>query len=76
MDDTNLSHDILRGADQIATYLGLGRRAVYHAASSGKLPVFHIGSIVHARKSTLVSWISRQEAGQGANDNFKGEVAA
>lgn len=70
-----LSADILRGADQIADYLGLDRRAVYHAASHGKLPVFHIGSIVHARRSTLVAWIAKQEAGL-ANENSSPKAAA
>lgn len=62
MNDNALATDILRGADAIAAYLGLEKRAVYHAASTGKLPVFHIGSIVHARKSRLMKWIEDQES--------------
>lgn len=61
-DNQPLAADILRGADAIAAYLGLEKRAVYHAASTGKLPVFHIGSIVHARKSRLMAWIEEQES--------------
>lgn len=75
MNDT-ISADILRGADQIAAFLGFERRSVYHAVSNGNLPVFHVGSIVHARRSTLLSWIESQETGVGANDNRKDGAAA
>lgn len=61
-DNESLSADMLRGANEIADFLGLDKRQVYHAASTGKLPVFHIGSIVHARKSTLMGWIQDQES--------------
>lgn len=60
-DNIPLAEDILRGADAIAAHLGLDRRTVYHAASTGQLPVFHIGAIVHARKSRLMAWIEAQE---------------
>ncbi|EBU7498353.1 hypothetical protein DK058_26135, partial [Salmonella enterica subsp. enterica serovar Typhi] len=57
-----LAEDILRGADAIATYMGLPRRAVYHAVAKGQLPAFRIGETVCARKSTLRGWIAKQEA--------------
>ncbi|CUW39296.1 conserved protein of unknown function [Magnetospirillum sp. XM-1] len=59
-----LADDILRGADQIAAYL-FGdvrhRRKVYHLAENTKFPMFRLGSILCARKSTLRQWIEDQE---------------
>lgn len=60
-DNDNLSADLLRGADAIATFLGFPRRTVYHAVSKGHLPHFRIGETVCARRSTLTNWISEQE---------------
>ncbi len=65
-DNISLADDILRGADDIAAFLGLAPRAIYHAASRAKLPVFRIGAVICARKSTLMAWISEQERGGGA----------
>lgn len=71
-DDTNssseihspLSHDILRGAEQIAAYLfgdAKLRRKIYHLAQTGNLPVFRLGSTLCARKSKLLHWIEEEE---------------
>ncbi len=60
-DNIPLAADMLRGADDIAAFIGMDRRAVYHAASHGKLPTFRIGAIICARKSTLLNWIEQQE---------------
>lgn len=61
---TDLSSDILRGADQIALFM-FGtttlRRQVYHLADKGKIPHFRLGAIICARKSTLLQWIENQE---------------
>lgn len=59
--EENLAADILRGANQIAEYLGFPRRTVYHAVAKGHLPAFRIGDILCARRSTLTAWISQQE---------------
>jgi hypothetical protein len=66
----SIAEDLLEGADLIAEFLygdRSKRRKVYHLASDAKgknkLPVFRMGSILHARKSTLISWIKAQEAG-------------
>lgn len=59
---TPLASDILRGADAIAEFLGSERRKVYHLVETSRLPVFRIGSIICARKSTLIKWIEEQEA--------------
>jgi excisionase family DNA binding protein len=57
-----LAEDILRGAAEIAAYMGFERRVVYHLASKGALPVFRMGEIVCARRSTLLAWVIQQEA--------------
>ena len=60
----NLADDLLRGADQIAEFL-FGdrgeRRKVYHLVEKSRLPVFRLGSVLCARKSTLTTWIEDQE---------------
>jgi hypothetical protein len=61
---TNLANDILTGADQIASFIygnPKKRRQVYHLAENAKLPVFRMGSIICARKSTILQWITDQE---------------
>ena len=62
---SNLSADILRGAEEIASFI-FGdrgkRRRIYHLAQTGKIPVFKLGSTLCARRSTLVSWIESQES--------------
>ncbi|MGO4677514.1 helix-turn-helix transcriptional regulator [Bosea sp. 2YAB26] len=60
-DNDNIATDILRGADAIAAFMGLPRRAIYHAAAKGTLPVFRLGETILARKSTLLAWIADQE---------------
>lgn len=62
-----ISNDVLRGGDAIADYLGLTRRQAYHAIAAGHIPTFRVGAIVCARKSTLLSWIAKQES--DTNDN-------
>ena len=62
-----LADDLLRGADAIATFVFGNvkhRRKVYYYATDAKLrmPVFRIGAIICARKSTLLEWIEQQEA--------------
>lgn len=37
------------------------KRRVYHLAESGLLPVFRLGQLVQARKSTLVAHIENEE---------------
>lgn len=64
--DPRLADDLLRGADAIATFVFGSpehRRKVYYYATDAKfrMPVFRIGAIICARKSTLIEWIERQE---------------
>ncbi|MBK3800976.1 DNA-binding protein [Azospirillum brasilense] len=55
-----LADDMLHGADAIGSFLGLKPRQVYHQRK--RLPVFQIGAALCARKSTLLRWITEQEA--------------
>jgi hypothetical protein len=59
-----LADDILEGADAIAEFLfgSKGtRRKVYYLAESSKLPIFRLGSVLCARKSVLLKFITGQE---------------
>ncbi len=60
-----LADDILEGADAIAEFLfgsRKSRRKVYYLAECSKLPVFRLGSVLCARRSVLLKFISGQEA--------------
>jgi hypothetical protein len=60
-----LADDILRGADEIATFIfgeRGSRRKVYYLAECSRLPVFRLGSVLCARKSVLLLWIAGQES--------------
>jgi hypothetical protein len=61
-----IAEDLLRGADENARFVfgsTKHRRKVYYYATDAKvrLPVFRIGSVIHARKSKLIEWIEGQE---------------
>lgn len=61
---TELASDLLRGAGAIAVFLfgsANERRKVYHLAETSRLPTFHLGSLLCARKSVLLQWIAEQE---------------
>lgn len=62
--NNNLADDVLKGADAIADFLGEDRRAVFYAISKGKIPHYRIGQNIRARKTTLLAWLARQEAGE------------
>ena len=62
-----IGDDLLRGADEIAKFVfgsEKHRRKVYYLTgdASVRMPHFKIGSVLCARKSTLLSWIEKQEA--------------
>jgi hypothetical protein len=68
MERQNMQHeladDLLRGADEIAEFIfgeRRSRRKVYYLAECTKLPVFRLGSVLCARRSVLLNWISSQE---------------
>ncbi len=61
-----LNDDLLEGAAQIAMFLyGNGnckhRRKIYHLAQTSRLPLFRLGTMLCARRSTLKDWIKDQE---------------
>lgn len=59
-----LASDLLRGADRIAEFVfghASERRKVYHLAETSRLPVFRLGAVLCARRSTLLEWIAQQE---------------
>lgn len=61
-----IADDLLRGADEIAEFVfgsKQHRRKVYYLTGDAKtrMPHFRIGSVLCARKSTLLAWIERQE---------------
>jgi excisionase family DNA binding protein len=47
----------LRGADEIAAYIGAPRSRVYALTSSKRIPVERDGSALIARKSELDGWL-------------------
>jgi hypothetical protein len=56
--------DLLEGADEIATFLfgsPKRRRTVYHLTEKSRLPVFRLGAVLCARRSTLTAWVAEQE---------------
>lgn len=62
----SLSDDLLRGADEIARFVfgdANMRRRVYYYARDRRIgmPVFRMGGVFCARKSSLLEWIDRQE---------------
>lgn len=65
---TPLAKDLLRGAAEIAEFVfgnAAERRRVYHLATEVKeesrIPVFRLGNLLCARRSTLLRWIAEQE---------------
>ncbi len=69
--DPDFAQDLLRGADEISEFL-FGdrklRRKTYYLCATSRLPHFKLGSMICARKSTLIQWVAEQEARHAAND--------
>ena len=57
----NIAGDVLKGAQEIADFLGEDRRCVFYAIGRGTLPHYRIGQSIRARKSTLLAWLAAQE---------------
>lgn len=59
-----LKDDVLRGAKQIADFLGENERRVFYLCETGQLPgVFKVGRLWRARRSTLIEELRRREQG-------------
>ncbi len=64
-----IGDDLLRGAGEIAQFVfgsTAHRRKVYYLTGDARvrLPHFKIGSVLCARKSTLIRWIEEREGGR------------
>jgi len=60
----DLADDLLHGADEIAEFIfgrKGSRRKIYYLAECCRLPVFRLGTMLCARKSVLLNWISTME---------------
>jgi len=69
-----LSSDLLRSASAISTYLYGSpdfRRRVYNLVSTSRLPIFRLGSVICARRSTLDRFIVAQEERLNNKDDSK-----
>lgn len=61
-----LADDLMTGAEAIAKFMfgdatDTNKRRVYHAADKLGLPTFRIGATLCARRSTILTWIAKQE---------------
>lgn len=66
MSKGEIADDLLSGAEEIALAVwgvvnSKTKRRVYAAAEAGDLPIFKIGAILHARRSSLNEAIARME---------------
>ncbi len=59
--EQNLADDMLDGAEEIATFMRLTRRQVYHLASNNALPLIRLGSKIRGRKSTILAYLEKLE---------------
>jgi hypothetical protein len=60
---SELRDDLLEGASEIAEFMfgdRTKRRKIYHLLD--RLPVFHLGNTICARKSSLLAFIKEQES--------------
>lgn len=60
-ENDNIASDILKGAEEIADFLGEDSRSIFYKVSKGSIPHFRVGNAIRARKSTLLAWIAKQE---------------
>jgi hypothetical protein len=56
-----LADDLLRGAKNIADYVGLEKRQVWYLHETGGLPTFKINRLICARKSQLNRMLAAAE---------------
>lgn len=61
-----LSADLLCGAEAAANYIGETRRAIYHMADRGLLPVIRKGRKLYFRKSELEASFKSDTEASGA----------
>jgi hypothetical protein len=61
-----LSDDLMTGAEAISKFMfgeatDTNKRRVYHASDKLGLPTFRLGGTLCARRSTILTWIAKQE---------------
>jgi hypothetical protein len=61
--------DLLYGVQAIADHLGLRTRQAQHQIDKRGFPVFRMGGIVCARKTSIAAWIAEQEASARGSTN-------
>lgn len=74
--DDSLADDLLIGADEIAEFIygdRTMRRKIYYLKKASRIPLFRLGTVLCARKSTLCAWITEQET-SGSRDAFRSGV--
>ena len=54
--------DLLYGVPAIAAFLGLSVRQAWHQCESKRLPIFKLGNIICARRSSIAAWLAECEA--------------
>ena len=65
--DQSENSDLLQGYAEIGEHLRMTPNAAKHRVKSEAIPVFRMGRIVCARRSTLNAWLAEREAaGRGA----------
>ncbi|HEV2547012.1 MAG TPA: hypothetical protein VGU20_06735 [Stellaceae bacterium] len=70
MSELELKDDLIRGADAIGRFIfgddPGARRKIYYLSSEAKgddkLPIFKLGAVICARRSTLLRWIAERES--------------
>jgi len=74
--EDSLADDLLIGADEIAEFIYGDpnlRRKIYYLKKASRIPLFRLGTVLCARKSTLRAWITEQEK-NGSRDAFRSGV--
>ncbi len=61
--------DLLQGYAAIGEHLHMSPGATKHRVKSESIPVFRMGRIVCARRSTLNAWLAEREAAARASAN-------
>jgi hypothetical protein len=76
IDVPDISHDLIIGAEEIATWLfgAPERRRLYHLAERTKLPTTHVGSKIAIQKSVVRAFFWAEQSRSFANDNVEGLI--
>ena len=53
---------VVYGAREIAAFLGVKPRQVFHLINTDRLPIFREGRVVCSTRSALNSWVAERDA--------------